>query len=86
MTKYAPRRLITARSVYDRLVDELQERHNLPMTREELAEVLPFIITLLSDKMFIHDDIYRDNEFLMWLSKVADEHIQDRTKSKQEVT
>ena len=77
--KYASRRMTIARDIYDNIVpDLLQQTPAIHMTREDIEYILPHILSILGTKMFQHDNIYRDNEFLMWLSNVAEEHIEDR--------
>jgi len=74
---YTPQRLIVARRMYDALSSMIAPKTK-ELTQEQIKEILPHVINVMHEQEVMHGSMYHDGDYLMWMSTVSDEELEDR--------
>lgn len=74
---YTPQRLIVARRMYDTLPSMISPKTK-ELTPEQIKELLPYVINAMHEQAVMHGSMYHDGDYLMWMSTVSDEELEDR--------
>lgn len=73
---FTPMRLIEARRMYDALPSVIATKSDL--TEQQIKKLLPHVINAMFNQETTHGSMYHDGDYLMWMSTVSDEDLEDR--------